>query len=313
MMGGNFQEIFKPDNITIPEIRENMGQCDLPSVSTIDDLKSRLEDIFKVESPNSMSVKEDILGVNVLEKRKPLSVTFDDGTVVTLPDITLYESVTKTDDNGNVYLNDGKLEPNTTYELNGNIYTTDEQGRIIQCEAYPERSPENPRDINAQLQAGGEDRRPSDQGGHIVGRDLSGDGGDGNLVAMDSKINQSDYKRMENDVKTALDEGKTVTVTTDIKYSGDSKRPDIITVTVTANGAKTVYKFDNNLDGGLKDEVPENGKDAVQEELNDTNGEISSTKEEYDKNGELTKTTVNITYTDENGTNHRTKVYIDAE
>lgn len=71
--------------------------------------------------------------------------------------------------------------------------------------------------------------------------------------------------------------------------------------------------FDNNLDDGLKDEVPENGKDAVQEELNDTNGEISSIKEEYNENGKLNKTTVNITYTDESGTNHRTKVYIDAE
>ena len=118
---------------------------------------------------------------------------------------------------------------------------------------------------------------------------------------------------MENDIKTALDEGKDVTVTTDISYSGDSKRPDTITVTVIADRFKTVYKFDNNLDGHLKDEVPENGKDAVQEELNDTNGEISSIKEEYNENGELTESTVNITYTDENGTNHRTKVYIDAE
>lgn len=217
------------------------------------------------------------------------------------------------DDNGTVYLKDGELEPNTTYELNGNTYTTDEQGRIIRCEATPKRSTENPRDVNAQLQAGGEDRRSSDQGGHIVGRDLNGDGGAGNLVAMDSKINQSDYKRMENDIKATLDEGKDVTVTIDISYSGDSKRPDTITATVTADEVKTVYKFDNNLDGGLKDEVPENGKDAVQEELNDTNGEISSIKEEYNENGELTETTVNITYTDENGTNHRTKVYIDAE
>ena len=290
-----------------------MEQRDQPSVPTLDDLKSKLEDIFKAETPDSVSMKEDISETNPLEESNPRSVTLDDGTVVTLPDAKTYENVAKTDDNGTVYLKDGELEPNTTYELNGNTYTTDEQGRIIRCEATPERSPENPRDVNAQLQAGGEDRRPSDQGGHIVGRDLNGDGGAGNLVAMDSKINQSDYKRMENDIKAALDEGKDVSVTTDISYAGDSKRPDTITVTVTADGVKTVYKFDNNLDGGLKDEVPENGKDAVQEELNDTNGEISSIKEEYNENGELTETTVNITYTDENGTNHRTKVYIDAE
>ena len=312
-MIGSFQESFRPDDIKVPEAGERMEQRDQPSVPTLDDLKSKLEDIFKAETPDSVSMKEDISDTNPLEESNPRSMTLDDGTVVTLPDAKAYENVTKTDDNGTVYLKDGELEPNTTYELNGNTYTTDEQGRIIRCEATPERSPENPRDVNAQLQAGGEDRRPSDQGGHIVGRDLNGDGGAGNMVAMDSKINQSDYKRMENDIKAALDEGKDVTVTTDISYSGDSKRPDTITVTVTADEVKTVYKFDNNLDGGLKDEVPENGKDAVQEELNDTNGEISSIKEEYNENGELTETTVNITYTDENGTNHRTKVYIDAE
>ena len=123
----------------------------------------------------------------------------------------LNEVTYKTDDNGNVYSIDGNLQPNITYELNGNVYTTDENGRIIICEAKPVRSPENPRDNEAQRQAGGENRRPNDQGGHIVGRDMNGDGGIGNLVAMDSKINQSDYKRMENDIKSALDEGKEVT------------------------------------------------------------------------------------------------------
>lgn len=305
-------ESSKFDDVKIPEVGRQMEQTDQRPVPSLEDLKNKLEDIFKVETLDDASTKENITETNPLDESNLCSVTLDDGTVVTVPDVKSYEIVTKADDNGTVYLKNGELEPNTTYELNGNTYTTDEQGRIIRCEARPERSPENPRDVNAQIQAGGEDRRPSDQGGHIVGRDLNGDGGAGNLVAMDSRINQSDYKRMENDIKAALDEGKDVTVTTDISYSGDSNRPDTFTVVVTANGVKTVYKFDNNLDGGLKNEVSENGKDAVQEELNDTNGEISSIKEEYDENGELTETTVNITYTDENGTNYRTKVYIDA-
>ena len=85
---------------------------------------------------------------------------------------------------------------------------------------------------------------------------MNGDSGIGNLVAMDSKINQSDYKRMENDIKAALDEGNDVTTKTQITYSGDSERPDNITVAVTADGKDTVYKFDNNLDGSLRNEVP---------------------------------------------------------
>lgn len=219
--------------------------------------------------------------------------------------------VCKTDDNGDVYMSDGKLSPNSTYELNGSTYTADSQGRIVGCEAKPQRSPENPRDHDAQRDAGGEDRKPNDQGGHIVGRDLNGDGGGGNLVAMDSKINQSDYKRMENDVKSSLDEGKDVTTATEISYAGDSERPDKITVTVTADGKETIYKFDNNMDGALRNEVPENGKEIVQMVLDETCGEISSIKEKYDEDGNLTKAVVNITYTDEDGTAHRRKVDVD--
>lgn len=225
----------------------------------------------------------------------------------------LNEVTCKTDDNGNVYSIDGKLQPNTTYELNGNVYTTDENGRIISCEAKPVRSPENPRDNEAQRQAGGENRRPNDQGGHIVGRDMNGDGGLGNLVAMDSKINQSDYKRMENDIKSALDEGKEVTTKTEMTYSGDSERPDKITVIVANDGKDTVYKFDNNLDGSLRDEVPENGKETVQDRLDETDGEISSIKEEYDETDNLVETTVYITYKDETGTNYRTSVIIENQ
>ena len=217
----------------------------------------------------------------------------------------------KTDDNGKIYCTDGKFEPNSTYELNGNIYTSDEKGRIISCEAKPVLSPENPRDSDAQRQAGGDDRRPNDQGGHIVGRDMNGDGGAGNLVAMDSKINQSDYKRMENDIKDALREAKDVTTKTEFSYSGDSERPDKITVTVTIDGKDTEYIFDNNLAGSLRDEVPENGKVIVQDRLNETGGEISSIKEELDEEGNLAETTVYITYKGEDGTTYRTSVVID--
>ncbi len=223
----------------------------------------------------------------------------------------LDKTVYRTDDNGTVYSIGEKMQSNTKYELNGNVYKTDDKGRIISCEAKPVRSPENPRDNEAQRLAGGEDRRQNDQGGHIVGRDMNGDVGIGNLVAMDSKINQSDYKRMENDIKTAYDDGKYVTFKADIAYSGDSQRPDKFTVDVKTDGTDTVYKFDNNLDGSLRNEVPENGKEMVQDRLNETGGEISSVKEEYDENGKFGETTVYITYKNEDGINYRTSVVIE--
>lgn len=234
----------------------------------------------------------------------------EDGCWIPNNTYVLDEITYKTDDNGNIYSIDGKLQPNTTYELNGNIYTTDENGRIISCEAKPVLSPENPRDKEAQRQAGGEDRRPNDQGGHIVGRDMNGDGGIGNLVAMDSKINQSDYKRMEYDIKDALDEEKEVTTKTEMTYSGDSERPDKITVTVTVDGKDTVYEYDNNLDGSLDSEVCEkspSGK-AILDEHPDAH--VSSVKREYDENGNLVKTTAYITWTDEDGNNRRSPIVV---
>ena len=228
---------------------------------------------------------------------------------------TIDGTVYKTDDHGQIYSADGQLFPNDTYELNGNVYTTDENGRIVDVQAKPTSDPDNTRDNKAQQNAGGEDRKEGDQGGDIVGRDMGGDGGEGNLVPMDSRINWSDYKKMENDIKRALDEGKDVTTHTEITYSGDSSRPDKIKVTVTVDGKETVYTFDNNLDGSLMDRVAEvGGKEAVesvQSVLDETGGTVSSIKEEKDENGNVIKVTVNITYTDENGKTQRTKVVVD--
>jgi hypothetical protein len=225
------------------------------------------------------------------------------------------ESAVKTDDNGKEYTDEnGKLLPNTEYVLNGNVYRTDDKGRIVYCESTPKRTPENTRDTDAQTSAGGEDRRPNDQGGHIVGRDMGGDGGLGNIIPMDARINQSDYKRMENEIKRNLDEGKEVKTKTEVIYSDDSERPDKIIVTVTVDGKDTVYTFDNNSDGSLMDNLKETCNesdiDRVERTLDETGGEITSTKEEYDADGNLEKTTVTITYKDENGNNQRETVVI---
>jgi hypothetical protein len=235
-----------------------------------------------------------------------------DGEKIPNTNYILNEVTYKTDDNGNIYSIDRKLQPNITYELNGNTYTTDEKGRIIGCVAKPVRSPENPRDNEAQRQAGGEDRRLSDQGGHIVGRDMNGDGGIGNLIAMDSRINQSDYKCMENNIKASLDEGKDVTTKTEMTYSDDSERPDIITVTVTVDGKDTVYIFDNNLDGVLDAEVIEKSPVAKQIIKDYPEAHVSSIRKEYDEDGKLVRTTVRITYTDENGNIRRNQIYINS-
>jgi len=221
------------------------------------------------------------------------------------------------DDNNKQYMENGELMPDNTYVLNGNEYRTDDLGRIISCESTPERTPDNARDISAQVAAGSEHRQSNDHGGHIVARDLGGDGGAGNLVALDSRINLSDYKRMENDIKDALDEGQAVSVKTNIEYSGSSERPDRVTATVTADGKDTIYTFDNNMDGALMGDLKENLSKSDVAVVNDvlyvTGGTVSSIKEELNLEGKLEKTKVSITSTSEDGSNYRRQVVIDHD
>lgn len=218
------------------------------------------------------------------------------------------------DDNNVEYIDDGKLLGETTYTLNGNEYSTDEHGRIINCESTPTLSPETSRDIGAQINAGGDDRQVGDQGGHIVGRDLGGDPGLGNMSAMDSRINQSDYKRMENDIKRSLNNGDVVVMSTELEYSDTSERPDRIISKVDLNGLETIYTFDNNIDGSLFEKIQEtcNKSDieVVKDTITSTDGKISSIKEEFDSEGNSIKTTVNITYQGEEGRNYRRQVVI---
>lgn len=218
------------------------------------------------------------------------------------------------DDTGKVYMEEVKLLPQMTYVLNGNIYKTDEKGRIISCDFVPKHTPENTRDNDAQGSAGGIDRKSGDQGGHIVGRDLGGDGGLGNLVSMDSRINQSDYKKMENDIKNRCDSGENVAVNVKLEYSAASERPDKIIATVTSDTKNIVYTFDNNLDGSLIEKLKKTCEksdiETVKSVLNDTNGQISSIKEEYNLEGTLEKTSISITYIGEDGKNYRRPVVI---
>lgn len=214
------------------------------------------------------------------------------------------------DDNVKPYALEGKLLPENQYEINGTTYDTDSQGRIFHFEGSPEKLSNNKRDIMAQRKVGGED-----QGGHLAAKALGGDGGLGNLVPMDSRINQGDFKRMENTLLKALDEGENVYMSGDLKYDSNSSKPDIIKVLATIDGARTDYTFDNKMSGALNDKVSDLGKkvdvSTVEDGLKEINGLISSVKEEYDKNGDISKTTFTITYVNEDGKNQRIKSVIE--
>ena len=208
------------------------------------------------------------------------------------------------DDNGTIFKVNGELKPDTEYCIDGVVYKTDAQGRIISCDGNARQTPEGERDLKAQKEVGGKDRREGDQGGHILSRILGGAKGIENLLPIRGTINSGPYKAMENEINQALDKGKDVSIHVDIKYDGDSKRPSIITVVYTKDGKETVAEYDNNegsteLLDSVEDKVDQEQYDDLKQEIADANadgGNISviAVKTEYDVSGDVTKVTVTI-------------------
>lgn len=149
-------------------------------------------------------------------------------------------------EDGNKYKN---LLPNHKYEVNGYEYETDSQGRIIKsCGRL--RVEDGDRSNYAQAKAGGEDRKKTDDGGHLIARRFGGSSGLDNMVAMDSKLNRGDYKKLEDALEKAVKDGKTVHVKIHVKYDGDSKRPTSIRVAYTVDGVTRVKTFKNGGENG---------------------------------------------------------------
>lgn len=142
------------------------------------------------------------------------------------------------------YDENGKLLPDICYESKGYYYRTDGEGRITKAEGTL-RLENGIRDENAQRRAGGEDRLPGDQGGHLIGRQFGGSGGLDNLVAMKGELNQGEYKKLEMDFKKALENGQNVDVKVIPKYQGDSDRPSSFAVAYSIDGERTKRIFDN--------------------------------------------------------------------
>jgi hypothetical protein len=115
-----------------------------------------------------------------------------------------------------------KLEPNIKYTCPlGYTYTTDHLGRITHVEGDLKLIPG---DRNTKAQ---KDSRIqcADHGGHLIACRFGGSGDIDNLVSMDAKLNQGEFKKLENRWAKSLEEGKPVQVKISPVYEGDNLRP----------------------------------------------------------------------------------------
>lgn len=150
------------------------------------------------------------------------------------------------DDNGEVYRIGNELLPNNEYVENGYTYLTDSEGRIKSAEGQLHLSKEPRKQISDSMETIGKgDQKEGDQKGHLFADRFGGGNGLENIVAMDGKINQSDYKRIENTCAKALESGHEVYLKVVPKYEKNSSRPTSFRITFTIDGEKTVTTIKN--------------------------------------------------------------------
>lgn len=210
----------------------------------------------------------------------------------------------ETDDTGRIYKVDGKLNPESSYTVNGITYPTDALGRKVEWSGEPGYNPEARRDGGAQAEAGGEDRKPGDDGGHLVARVLNGSSGIENIVAMRDTINRGDYKRSENEIADAKIQGKEVHDSGRIFYSGESSRPDKIERTYEIDGMKKQLIVDNvegsqALLNDVKDNISSDDYHNLEDRIKDMEADkakvsVTSVLKEYDADGNVVSATVGI-------------------
>ncbi|PWG03879.1 hypothetical protein DF286_06295 [Sphingosinicella humi] len=104
---------------------------------------------------------------------------------------------------------------------------------------------EQRRSRTAQAQAGGQDRRSSDDGGHYIARRFDGPTEAFNHFAQDSRFNRGRYRAVEEQWARAKRAGKHVTVKIVPVYNGRSLRPAAINVWFWIDGEQRSLKFPN--------------------------------------------------------------------
>jgi len=100
-----------------------------------------------------------------------------------------------------------------------------------------------------QAQAGGADRRRSDDGGHFIAPRFGGPKEAYNHFAQDANFNRGAYRVLENEWAGAQRKGEDVRVSIDVRYSADSRRPYQLTVSWTISGDRK-HKVFSNTPGG---------------------------------------------------------------
>ena len=134
------------------------------------------------------------------------------------------------------HLVNGKLKPNVTYKTGefGYKYKTDSKGRISNWSTdnlqLTKRANRLPYNSNTPGKIDG------DHAGHLAADRFGGSQDIDNLVSQSSRVNLSEYKKIENIWADAISKGKKVTTNVEVLYDKNSSRPKEFNVQYTIDG-----------------------------------------------------------------------------
>lgn len=170
------------------------------------------------------------------------------------------------DENGDNLYNEDEIEEinepfeeDTIISENGYTFKKDDLDRTLVASGDL-RLKTGQRDIDAQLEAGGNDRHDGDDGGHLIGTRFDGPGGSDNLIAENSNVNRSGFKSLENEWAAELKNGSNIHVDIEPVYQEDVLRPYAITgdydLTKGDTGQKEYFSFTNEKIDSDEFEIP---------------------------------------------------------
>ena len=128
---------------------------------------------------------------------------------------------------------------------NGYEYQIDDRGRTRIVSGALTLAKKKVRSRTAQGQAGGDDRRSADDGGHYIAARFNGPTEAFNHFAQDANFNRGRYRVLEDQWAMEKRAGKRVTVRIVPTYHGASKRPAVINIWFTIKGREESIQFPN--------------------------------------------------------------------
>jgi hypothetical protein len=128
---------------------------------------------------------------------------------------------------------------------NGYEYQIEDTGRTRRVSGTLTLADRHVRSRTAQAQAGGDDRRLTDDGGHYIAARFNGPTDAFNHFAQDANFNRGEYRLLEDQWARAKRAGASVTVKIVSSYDGASKRPAVIDIWFKIDGLRQSVQIPN--------------------------------------------------------------------